>query len=245
MNKPFIIVVFLFLLSAVCWAGGKKDNGTQSAPQQSSSRPQQQPAAQPTQPPSSPFFTGDGGRGTSIAILAPKTTGLTQDQGYLAALVQGEFVSNFTGYSAISVLDRRRLDEQYAELLSGYYDDNDLAGFDLGHLPSTTYMMGGSITKTTTGYAMQMQITRTADKMTTASYSGTCSVEELDNLTGVRRASLDLLQKMGVTPTAQAREELTRAAMGNHVNAQTALARGITAERQGTEVAALSYYYFG
>jgi hypothetical protein len=179
----------------------------------------------------------------SLAILVPKAAGLADNQNYLPALVQGELVSNFSGYSAIAVLDRERLDEQYAELLSGYYDDNANAGQDLGHLTPTDYIMGGNITKTATGYALQIQITKTSDKMTAASYSGTCSFAELDNLTGIRRASLDLLQKMGVVPTARTRTELAGAAANNHVSAQTALAQGITAQKSGTEVAALSYYY--
>jgi len=187
------------------------------------------------------YWTGDGGKGMSIAILAPKATGLAENQSYLPALVQGEFVSNFSGFSAISILDRQRLDEVYAEQLSGYYNDD--AGLDLGHLKETDYIQTGSITKTATGYALQIQITRTADKMTAASYSGTFTFAELDNLTGIRRASLDLLQKMGVTLTAKAKEELAGAAAANQVTAQTALARGITAQRQGTEVAALSFYF--
>jgi hypothetical protein len=238
MKKIFSITVVFLLLSAVCWAGGNKDK--EAKPQ---TQPQQQGTQQQAAQPASPFFSGDGGNGKSIAILAPKTTGLAKDQDYLPSLVQGEFVSNFSGYSAISVLDRQRLDDQYAELLSGYYDDNAQAGQDLGHLTPTDYIMGGNITKTATGYALQMQITKSADKMTTASYSGTCTFAELDNLTGIRRASLDLLQKMGVTPTAKTQEELSGAATANQVNAQTALARGITAQKQGTEVAALSYYF--
>ena len=191
----------------------------------------------------SPYFTGDGGRGRSIAILAPQARGLAENQNYLPALVQGELVNNFSTYSAISVLDRVNLDEQYAELLSGYYTDNAQESWDLGHLPPTTYLMGGNITRTSTGYALQMRISRNTDKMTVASYSGTCTFEELDNLSGVRQASLDLLQKMGVEPTGLTRTELTGAAASNNVNAQAALARGITAQRQGTEVAALSYYF--
>jgi hypothetical protein len=190
-----------------------------------------------------PLWTGDGGKGRSLAILAPRATGLAANQSYLPALVQGEFVSNFSGYSAMSVMDRENLDKVYAELLSGYYSDDDAAGLDLGHLTATDYIMTGNITRTATGYALQMQITRTADKVTTASYSGTLTFAELDNLTGIRRASLDLLQKMGVTLTAQAQGTLSGAAAENHVNAQTSLARGITAQRQGTEVAALSYYF--
>jgi len=176
----------------------------------------------------------------SLAILAPKTTGLADNQSYLPSLIQGEFVSNFTGYSAISVLDRQRLDDQYTELLSGYYDENAKAGLDLGRLTPTTHIMGGTITRTATGYQLQIQITKTADKMTAASYSGTFTFVELDNLIGIRRASLELLQKMGVTLTALAKGELTKAAETNRVNAQTALARGVSAK---TEVEALSYYF--
>jgi len=189
------------------------------------------------------FWTGDGGKGKSIAILSPRASGLAESQSYLPDLVQGEFVSNFSNFSAISVLDRANLDEQYSELLSGYYDDNSAAGMDLGHLTPTDYIMGGTITKTSTGYALQMRVTKTADKMTAASYSGTCTFDELDNLTGIRKVSLDLLQKLGVEPTTMARTELTIAASSNHVEAQTALARGISAQRQGTEVEALSYYF--
>ena len=188
-------------------------------------------------------WTGNGGKGMSIAILAPQANGLEENQSYLPALVQGEFVSNFSGYSAISVLDRERLESQYMELFSGYYDDNAQETMDLGRLTPTTHIMGGNITRTATGYALQMQITKSSDKMTTASYSGTFSFAELDNLTGIRRASFDLLQKMGITLTASAQRELTGAATLNHANAQTALARGVTAQSQGTEVAALSYYF--
>jgi hypothetical protein len=190
-----------------------------------------------------PFYTGSGGKDISLAILAPKTTGLTKDRDYISALVQGEFVSTFSRYSALSVMDRENLDNVYGELLSGYYDDSDEAGLDLGHLTSTDYLMNGRITKTATGYALQMQITKTADKMTAASHSGTCTFTELDNFTGIRRASLDLLQKMGIELTERAKTELAGAAAANHVNAQTALARGIAAQQGGTVVEALSYYY--
>jgi len=228
MTKFFKITIPLVLLSILsCVSGEPAQQIDQATPLQQA--PQN--------------WTGDGGKGISIAILAPQSSGLMDIQNHLPALIQGEFVSNFSGYSAISVLDRERLDDQYKELLSGYYDDNAAAGLDLGKLTPTTNIMGGNITRTATGYALQMQITRTADKMTIASYSGTFTFSELDNLTGIRRASLDLLQKMGVTLTAKAQQELTGAAAENRVSAQTALARGITAQSQGTEVAALSYYF--
>jgi TolB-like protein len=236
MDRVFGVAIFLALLFNSCTGTPQQVQPQQVQQQQDDSQSSQSPS------PSSKPIENDEKR-MSIAILAPKATGLAENQNYLPALVQGEFVSNFSGYSAISVLDRERLDEQYAELLSGYYSDDDEAAFDLGHLRATDYIQTGSITKTATGYALQIQITKTADKMTAASYSGTFTFDELDNLTGIRRASLDLLQKMGVRLTAQAQKELAEAAKENHVIAQTALARGITAQRQGTEVAALSYYF--
>jgi hypothetical protein len=33
--------------------------------------------------PLNPFYTGDGGKGMSLAILAPKATGLAENQGYI------------------------------------------------------------------------------------------------------------------------------------------------------------------
>jgi hypothetical protein len=223
------------LVSALYAGGGPERSSSPDAAQSASSE-------QAQTVPANPFYTGNGGEGVSVAILAPRAMGLAEDQDYLPALVQGEFVSNFSGYSAISVLDRQRLDEQYAELLSGYYDDNAEAGQDLGHLTPTDYIMGGTITKTATGYALQMQITKTADKMTAASYSGTCTFVELDNLSGIRRASLDLLQKIGVEPTERTRTELAGAARAQTVMAQTADARGYTADRGGRTAEAAIYY---
>jgi tetratricopeptide (TPR) repeat protein len=188
-------------------------------------------------------YTGDGGKGTSITIFAPEARGLAEDQNYLPELVQGEFMSNFSGYSGISVFDRMNLDKIYEEQVgTGYYDDNDRARLDLGRLTSTDYIMNGSITKTATGYALQVQVTKSEGKMAAASYSGTCSFAELDNLTGIRRASRDLLEKLGVSLTEKAKTELGGAAAEQAVNAQIALSKGIDAMKKGTVVEALSYF---
>jgi hypothetical protein len=162
---------------------------------------------------------------------------------YLPALVQGELVSNFSGYSAISVLDRENLDKLFVETLSGYYEDDAEGIIRLGHMANTDYIMTGAITKTSTGYVLQIQIASSVDGMIKASYSGTCTIMELDNFTGIRQASLDLLVKMGVEITDRTKTELAGAATVNHVNAQTALAQGITAQRGGTLIEALTYYY--
>ncbi|MDR0517715.1 MAG: leucine-rich repeat domain-containing protein [Fibromonadaceae bacterium] len=190
-------------------------------------------------------WTGGGGKGASITIDAPKASGLAENQKHLPTVVQAELVSNFLEYSAISVLDWERLGEIYSKLGSGVFggEDAEAAMQDLGQLAPTTHFMSGSIAKAGTNYHLQMTIAKTSDKMTVASYSGTFSYWELDNRTGIRKASLELLKKMGVELTAKAKEELAGAATASYASGQTAFAKGIAAQRQGNEVAALSYYF--
>jgi len=232
-----IIAIFL-LVSFVSCTTSPLTQQTQQ-PQQTQQSLQAQAEAQSA----SPYWIGDGGKGKSITILPPEGINLAQGQEYLPELVAGELVSNFTSFSDMTLFDRVNYKRQYDELLSGVYADDDKAGWGLGHDVSTEYMLLGSITRTSTGYALQLTVNTNIGLTTTATYSQTVSVAELDNLIGVRRASLDLLQKMGVQLTAQAQTELTRAATTDRVNAQTAMAQGITAQRQGTEVAALTYFF--
>jgi TolB-like protein len=191
---------------------------------------------------SSPYFTGNGGRGMRLGILLPQGDGLDENQAYLPAMVQGVLVSDISQYSAISVLDRVSLDRVITETLDLTYEDN-LDIVNLGRVAQVGYMMTGSVIKTSTGFTLQINVTETAAAANTiASYSGVCTAEELDNHTAIHRASLELLTKMNVQLTSRARNELNRAGMRETVEAQTALARGVTAEKQGTEVAALSYF---
>ncbi|MCL2179598.1 MAG: leucine-rich repeat domain-containing protein [Treponema sp.] len=188
-------------------------------------------------------YIGDGGAGINIAILTPLSSGFNENQSYLPALIQGEITANFLKYSAVTVLDRQSLDEQYPDLLTWHYSNNIQALFDSGNPEALTHIMSGNITKTSTGYDLQMWITRISDGVMAASYSGSFSSSELDNLTGIRRASVNLLQDIGVTLTSQAQTELTNAADENKIYAQIALAQGITAQKSGTEIEALSFYY--
>jgi len=186
-----------------------------------------------------------GGRVASLAVLVPEAQGFDANQNYLPALVQGELVSNLTKHSNISVLDRLRLETVLRETESGIYRNEADFG-RLGEIANVEYALTGSITRTGTGFVLQLQVVGTGTAtmgITRASFSGPVSIEELDNLTGIRRASLELLTQMGVTLTADARRELSGAGTAEQVNAQAALARGIAAERKGTVVEALNYYF--
>jgi hypothetical protein len=230
----FVVFVVLGFASASTPAVSETTSGDSGRTAGNSSA-QQQPAAQ--------YWTGNGGKGMRLGILVPHSQGLNENQGYLPTLIQGVLVSNFSKYSGISVLDRVSLDRVITETLDLTYED-DLDIVSLGRVAQVGHMMTGSIIKTSNGYTLQINVTDTTPQANTvASYSGTCTAAELDDHSAINRASLELLSQMKVQLTARARNELNKASPQEAVNAQTALARGVTAQKHGTEVEALSYFF--
>jgi hypothetical protein len=192
------------------------------------------------------YWTGDGGKGISITIRDLKAIGLGESQRHLRRTIQAGFMQNFLSYSAIKVTDWEKFFEIRDALTDAAYDDNSEAvrNATRAQIPTTHFLMG-EITKTPTGYDLHVGVFKTIDMTAVASYSGKFTFWELDNLTGVGRASLELLSKMGVTLTEKARRELSGAATQDHVNdvnGQLALAKGISADRRGNKVEALNYY---
>jgi len=250
-GSHFAVLVALTVFIVLGLASGASTpeplSGTTYQQQQASqTQSQQQPPSQTAQPAqavqSSQYFTGDGGRGMRLAILVPHSQGLNADQEYLPTMVQGVLVSNITQYSAISVLDRVSLDRVITETLDLTYED-DFDVVSLGHVAQVGYMMTGTIMKTSSGFSLQINVTDTTPQAkTVASYSGTCTAADLDNHSAIRQASLELLTQMNVRLTSRARNELGRAGTQESINSQAALARGVTAQREGAEVAALSYF---
>ena len=189
------------------------------------------------------YFLGDGGKGKSLGILVPESSGLAENQSYLPRMVQGCLVSNMSRYSAITVLDRVSLDKVIAETLDPAYKDN-LDIVSLGHVAQVGYMMTGNITRTSSGYALQLNVTDTTPNAATiASYSGTCTVAQFDDFSAIHQASKELLAQMGVQLNDAAISELDKASSAQTISAQTNLAQGIVAQQKGTVVEAMAYYY--
>ncbi|MDR2052621.1 MAG: leucine-rich repeat domain-containing protein [Treponema sp.] len=177
----------------------------------------------------------------SVAVLVPEGKGLADGEAYLPALVQGVLVGDFTKFSAMKVLDRQNLEKVIAEGESGYYTDE--SGFvQLGTVAKVQYILNGALQKTGSGFSLQLKVTDAASGESKAAYTGNVPAAELENLTGVKKASADLLAQLGVSLTDAGKTGLLGRAASN-VQAETALAKGITAQRSGTIVEALSYYY--
>ena len=188
----------------------------------------------------SQYYTGDGGRGIRLGVIEPRPTGLPRDQEHLPALIQSVLSSNITRYSAINVVNRQTLEEIFGESLDHIYEDN-LSNIRIGNITPPDTWVAGSVIRTSAGYTLQLNVV-TGDRQI-ASHSSNITVTELDNHSAIQRASQDLLRQMGVQLTQAATRELEAAATQNQIVAQVNLAQGVTAQRQGTEVAALSYYF--
>jgi len=236
-------------------SSGQTQNQVQpQSPTQQQQNFQQAPAQQAQTPtttqaphqqqnhPASPFWTGSGGRGMTLGILTPQGQGLSENLAYLPAMIQSVLISNISQYSAISVLNRISFDRVIAENFDQISED-DLDIIRLGQVAQVGHILSGSITQSPTGFSLSFNVTDiTPARTIIASFSGTCTATELDDHSAIQRASIELLSQMNVQLSARARNELGRAGNPETISAQVALSRGVTAERNGLEIAALSYY---
>ena len=94
------------------------------------------------------------------------------------------------------------------ETLEPTYRDN-LDIVRLGHITQTDYIITADIIKTGAGYSMSVHIANTIDGTIKASYTGLCTLEDLENSTGIHKATAALLLALGVALTDRARQELT------------------------------------
>jgi|GEM_PF-996681 len=195
--------------------------------------------------PEDPFFTGDGGYGMVLAILEPRSSGLSQDElRWMPSLVQGAMTGDFNLHSAMTITDRQNLDVIIAEQdlsMSGLFSDEDF--ISIGNLVHAQYVVSGSITRTPTVFMLEFAVTNVETGERRASTRPIpASLQDMENLSAVRNATADLLGQLGVNLTAHGRLQLTSPLAIPTLQAQTALAMGITAQREGLEVEAMSYF---
>jgi TolB-like protein len=184
------------------------------------------------------YWTGDGGSGTSLAVNEPKSNNLPPDQLFFTSMVQGQFVTTLSTYSAIAVQDRMHTED----VLKQFDLQNESGVQDIGKILEVDYVLTGSITKTSTAFALTIQIIRVQDQRTVASHSDNYTLQEVDDRIAVNKATFDLLGKMGVTLTALAKTELQAAASRQDIQWELLMAQAIEAQRKGDEIRATALY---
>jgi len=195
--------------------------------------------------PSSQYFTGDGGSGIRLAVLEPAGKGLSADDSWMLSLVQGSISGDFNKYSGMTIIDRQNLEKVMGEWeasMSGNYSDADRV--KIGNLANASHILTGSVSKTANSFMIEFYVTDVQSGVRKASYSPKpVSLLALENLSAVKEASADILTQLGVELTGAALAQLKQTENMAKMQAETMLARGISARKQGTEIAALSYFY--
>jgi len=180
-----------------------------------------------------------------LAVLEPEGKGLSNDEVWMLSLVQSSIAADFNKYSHIKIIDRQNLEAIIAEQkrsLSAITSDEDAIA--IGNLANANHILTGKITKTPNAFMLELAITDAETGKRQASYSPKgITPSQVEDLSALKAASADLLKQLGVSLTEDQLTELRSSATATQVQAQTALARGVVAERQGTSVAALSYFY--
>jgi len=194
----------------------------------------------------SPYFTGNAASDITLAVLEPAGIGLQRNEEWMLSLIQSSLTSDLKKYSNITIVDRQNVEkimqDQFQALSTGYYSDTDYVS--IGHATNARYILTGFVRRTTTTFMLELTITDAQTHAIRASISPmSVSLATIENLSAVKEASAELLRQLGVALTSEGLAELKRPLNINNLQAETALAQGITAQRQGTQVVALSYFF--
>jgi len=181
----------------------------------------------------------------SLAVFEPQGKGLSKDEMWMPSLVQSSIVADFNKYSRITIIDKQNLEAIIVEQKrspSAITSDKDAIA--IGNLANASHILTGKITKTPNAFMLELAVTDVKTGERKASHSPQAvTPSQLEDLSALKEASADLLKQLGVSLTDSQLAELNGPAAFAQVQAQTALAHGVVAERQGTSVAALSYFY--
>ena len=190
------------------------------------------------------YWTGDGGKGIRLAVLEPEGKGISENEKWTLSVVQNVIYTDFSKYSGMTIIDRQNLEkvfEEWKESMSGHYSDEERV--KIGNLTNASHILNGTVIKTPNAFMLELSVTDLQSGERKASYSQPVSAAALENHSAIKEASAELLKQLGVNLTSAALGELKQTANIARIQAEEALARGIVAKRQGTEVAALSYFY--
>jgi formylglycine-generating enzyme required for sulfatase activity/TolB-like protein len=192
------------------------------------------------------YYTGNGGKGISIAVLRIDGVGIKQgsDDAVLLSMIQGDLTADFQKYSAMTVIDRQNLDKVMGEIdfsEKGYTTDKNAP--EIGKMLNANTIVSGTLTRTRSGYVLELAATNVEKNKRVASYGPkACSYDAIYYLTAVKSATADLLGQLGVQLTDAGRAALSQV-NDLKANAQAMVAKANALfQKDPTSIEALAYY---
>ncbi|MCL2759500.1 MAG: hypothetical protein FWD22_04750 [Treponema sp.] len=236
-NNFFVLLLLTAAILSSCLSGGTGSQDETSAADGSISARGAIGGLQAT--PTTPMFTGDGGRNIQLAVLAPDTHGDVPD--YLPLYIQGLLNNNFSRFSNIRLIDRQNLNRIITEqniAASGNYSDVDFVR--MGNLTNAQFFLFGTIQRLPGNqFSLQLSVTEASSGIRRASFIKVGILAQLEGRgTLLNEATAELLSQLGIQLTDAGKQALLAGNMST-VQAEAGLARGITAQAGGSEVQAL------
>ena len=182
----------------------------------------------------------------AIAVPAPKGVNLGDGAEWIPLFIQGVITTNFQQYSGMTVIDRQNADMVKAEQrLSESAEFDEKNTVELGKMTNARLTVTGNIVAKSNVYALTFNITDVESGETKASASvPNCSRSALEDGTAANQISYDLMTSYGIALGNGAKKNLTQKskAIAAEANAQVSVAKGIAAEKDGSNIEALTYY---
>ena len=197
----------------------------------------------PIQQTGTAYWTGDGGKGQTIAIMPIQGQGLNENEKFYPEVVQAEMLRAFSDYSNMEAMDWSTLERIIKDGESDFYaEENQI--IRLGEVIPSKYQLSGTIRKTGTGLInITLTVAEASNARIRATFNDNFQMAQIEDLSGIRKAAADILGKMEIKLTQAGLKALTAVASAGEIQGQNNLARGVAAQRQGTEIAALQYYF--
>ncbi|WP_461256772.1 hypothetical protein [Treponema sp. R80B11-R83G3] len=187
-------------------------------------------------------FTGDGGKGITIAVPTPSLNSTSISDNWLPQFFQDRMTGDISKYSAMTVLDRSNEKLVLAEQslsLSGNYSDNDY--IKIGNLTNAKYIVAGKIQNISGRYNISFRINNTETNEIKAAFDKSYLLNDIESGLATKEAVRELLVGMGIELTDEGERSLL-AVQEIDVRATAQLARGTAAAKAGNEVEALAFF---
>ena len=250
MRKTVFAVIAAMAIAAALLAGCGSTKGTAQADEQFAGDMVQQMTGQENKTKAKKQDTKESPstakKQNAIAVPAPKGVNLESGSDWIPLFIQGIITTNFQQYSGLAVIDRQNADMVKAEQrLSESAEFDEKNTIELGKMTSAKLIVTGNIVAKSGTYALTFSITDAETGETKASASvPNCLRSALEDGTAANQISYDLMTGYGIALSADAKTKLTQKAsvMAAETSAQASVAKGIAAEKGGSNIEALTYY---
>ena len=187
------------------------------------------------------YWTGDGGRGTVIAVPSPVMRNAAADDGWIPQLFQDLITGDLARFSAMTVIDRSNEQMVLAEqnhTMSGNFSDDDY--ISIGKLTNARYLVAGSVQNISGRYNVSFRINNTETNEIRATFNKAYSLADIETGLAAKEAVKELLAGMGITLT-EAGERALLTVQAVEVRATAQLAKGMTAAKSDNVVESLAF----